>query len=490
MNSDKEISALFTKREYPLTIHTEGEGSVKERVVQPKTTDYAHGTIVELTAEPAEGWVFVKWEGDFQGEENQIEITIEESKEVTAFFKRDYFSFNLEIEGEGTVDVELESGNEVDGQFEFGSRLELTATADSGWEFSNWSGSFSGNDNPNTIEVGAENDVTANFNRQEFTLNIKAKGEGTVTEYLISGTDTEDGYLFESEVEITAHASSGWEFVEWQGDYTGSENPAELIVDSSKEITAIFELSDDSDPIVNISVSWSELESIIASKSKLEDSNQNAEERITHFGTRLVYVQENAVFTQSVERNNEDDQEIITLEVPPTEEAYLFVTAVDFEGTKKALLLGTLDNITMNQGTVYHWSIEDLDWIVPEWTVEEGLADEYSNGVITADKDDSDFELTLHVSDPYYSILDKHSSHVGYDDNMIKFNGTGSIVDSEKSKTRDFRFILENPETGNENTKFYDNIYPWLDSQMFGLPSARYIIYDTIEVEIRWVRTY
>src|SRR5690625_8020061 len=88
MDSDKTITAQFIKREYPLTINVVGKGSVQEEVIQQKTTDYPHGTIVKLTAIPEEGWEFIQWEGDLQGDENPVQITINQSKEVTAVFEQ------------------------------------------------------------------------------------------------------------------------------------------------------------------------------------------------------------------------------------------------------------------------------------------------------------------------------------------------------------------------------------------------------------------
>jgi hypothetical protein len=77
MNSDKDIAAVFVKRDYPLTIHIEGEGSVSEEIVQAKTTEYPHGTVVELEASPADGWEFSHWEGGLDGDENPVQLTIE-----------------------------------------------------------------------------------------------------------------------------------------------------------------------------------------------------------------------------------------------------------------------------------------------------------------------------------------------------------------------------------------------------------------------------
>ena len=88
MDSDKDVAATFVLREYPLTIGIEGEGTVEEKVIQEKSTEYEAGTVVELTAESSDGWRFVRWEGDIEGEENSVTITIDQQKTVTAVFQK------------------------------------------------------------------------------------------------------------------------------------------------------------------------------------------------------------------------------------------------------------------------------------------------------------------------------------------------------------------------------------------------------------------
>lgn len=85
MNSDKKIVGVFEKKLYPLTITIEGEGTVTEEIIQIKSTSYPHGSTVELTGVPSEGWKFVEWSGDFDSSENpiQLEITTETSINVT-----------------------------------------------------------------------------------------------------------------------------------------------------------------------------------------------------------------------------------------------------------------------------------------------------------------------------------------------------------------------------------------------------------------------
>ena len=118
----KSVTAVFVKKQYPLTIEIEGKGTVTEKVIKAgAATDYNSGTIVELTAEPTGDWEFVEWTGDVISTENPVQITIDGSKTVKAKFMR-YFDyktpsyvwknniqprFNLrDIEKENGLDVE------------------------------------------------------------------------------------------------------------------------------------------------------------------------------------------------------------------------------------------------------------------------------------------------------------------------------------------------------------------------------------------------
>ena len=96
MNGNKSVVANFIKKQYPLTIEIEGEGTVTERVIkQGITNDYNSGTIVELTGVPKDGWEFVEWTGDLIGSENPIQITIDGPKTVKAKFEFNINYFEL-----------------------------------------------------------------------------------------------------------------------------------------------------------------------------------------------------------------------------------------------------------------------------------------------------------------------------------------------------------------------------------------------------------
>ncbi len=97
MTQNFTMIGSFEKRMHALTVDVEGDGTVTETVVQQKTTDYAEGTVVELDAVPAEGWMFSHWEGDLSGSENPLEITVDKPKSIVADF------FTLPTVGTGSV---------------------------------------------------------------------------------------------------------------------------------------------------------------------------------------------------------------------------------------------------------------------------------------------------------------------------------------------------------------------------------------------------
>ena len=62
---------------------------VKEEIISAdKSTDYDFGSLVKLTASPSKEWGFVRWSGDYEGEENPIEITLSAAKNINALFEK------------------------------------------------------------------------------------------------------------------------------------------------------------------------------------------------------------------------------------------------------------------------------------------------------------------------------------------------------------------------------------------------------------------
>jgi hypothetical protein len=94
MTTNKTITGVFVKRDYPLNIKIEGEGTVEEKIIpNPSGREYPHGTTVELTPKPKDGWEFESWSGDLEGKESPKRIVVDKQKNVTVKFKEAVISY-------------------------------------------------------------------------------------------------------------------------------------------------------------------------------------------------------------------------------------------------------------------------------------------------------------------------------------------------------------------------------------------------------------
>ena len=218
MDGNKTITATFIQQ-HTLSINVVGNGSVT-----PVSGIYNDGDFATLTATAAPGWIFAGWSGDISGNTNPAQVLMNSNKTITATFIQ-LHSLTINIVGSGSV-------TPVSGVYNDGDVVTLMATADSGWIFAGWSGDITGNTNPAQVLMDGDKTITATF-VQQHTLTVNIVGNGSVTP--VSGVYN-DGDI----VMLTAVADSGWTFVGWSGDLTGNTNPAQIIINSNKTITATF----------------------------------------------------------------------------------------------------------------------------------------------------------------------------------------------------------------------------------------------------------
>ena len=88
--------------------------------------------------------------------------------------------------------------------------MTLTATADTGYTFTGWSGDLSGTTNPTTITLNGDKTVGATFTINTFTLTYTAGTGGTLT-----GVSPQTVNYGESGTLVTAVANTGYHFVSW-----------------------------------------------------------------------------------------------------------------------------------------------------------------------------------------------------------------------------------------------------------------------------------
>jgi len=144
------------------------------------------------------------------------------------------YTLTTSVIGEGLISP---SG----GEYEEGEVVTLTGIPNEGWIFLGWSGDFVSTSitDPLVITMDRNINVIGTFERRDYPLTIAIEGEGTVKEKILS-TPKATEYPFETVVQLTPNPSQNWEFKEWSGDVSSTENVIEVFVNDTVNITATF----------------------------------------------------------------------------------------------------------------------------------------------------------------------------------------------------------------------------------------------------------
>lgn len=178
MNSDKNITAQFALKKYPLNIETVGSGAVNETIISTgKGTEYDSGTIVRLEAIPSTGYYFSQWSGDLNGTQNPATITIGEPKNVVARFEKEDYLVDIKVSGEGEVIKEILNTNKSD-EYPYGTRLRLTPKPEDGNIFLGWVvDGIASTDSIIEVDVDNVRKITASF-ENELASELLRSGVG------------------------------------------------------------------------------------------------------------------------------------------------------------------------------------------------------------------------------------------------------------------------------------------------------------------------
>ncbi|WP_191906974.1 InlB B-repeat-containing protein [Adhaeribacter soli] len=222
-------------QQYSMSVSVNGSGTVSQSSNQ---TSYTRGATVTLTATPGPGSQFTGWSGDAAGNTNPLTVTMDSDKVITATFSGlpEQYNLNVTANGSGTV---AKSPNQT--TYSSGTSVTLTATPNSGYKFSGWSGDVTGTTNPVTITMSSDNNITATFTPSvtQYNLNITTKGSGTVTK-----SPDQASYAQGTAVLLTATPNAGAAFTGWSGDATGKTNPLTVTMNSNKNLAATFAQAD------------------------------------------------------------------------------------------------------------------------------------------------------------------------------------------------------------------------------------------------------
>lgn len=198
---------------------------------------FDQGTAVTVTAVPNVGYTFTNWT------ENGIQVSTSANYQFVLIADRTLVAnYTLIPPAQFAVNTSalpVAGGSTTgSGSFDVGSNVTVTATANTGYTFVNWTlAGVQVSTNANyTFVLSANTTLIANFAVSAYTLNVTAVN-GTVVKNPDNAT-----YNNGDNVELTATPNSGYEFLNWTGDATGTNNPLTVLMDGNKNITANFVL--------------------------------------------------------------------------------------------------------------------------------------------------------------------------------------------------------------------------------------------------------
>jgi uncharacterized repeat protein (TIGR02543 family) len=221
-----------SKSSFAVNFASAGNGSLSGTVSQ---TVAPMGSATAVTANPNTNYTFSGWTGDYVGTENPLTITnVSKDMSVTANFALKSYTVSF---APGTAGGSI-SGTATQTIQHGGSCTAVTAVANTGYHFVNWTGDYSGTSNPLTISnVTANKTIAANFAITQYTLTYNAGTGGALTG--ISPQTVNHG---SNGTAVTAVANSGYHFTGWS-DGVASASRTDTNITANKSVTANFAIN-------------------------------------------------------------------------------------------------------------------------------------------------------------------------------------------------------------------------------------------------------
>ncbi|WP_016778653.1 InlB B-repeat-containing protein [Anaerophaga thermohalophila] len=286
----------------------EGKTSAELRCVHT-FNNWDFGTIWDIQPDKNNGYPFLRWQTpettavtaltDFTIDQGDMSLTVGETYQLTATFTptdatvqclnwstndETIVTINptgfIEVVGPGTatlsayhsglnvtksitvtgyyqIDVlsDPETGGTVSGagQYENNALVTLSATANSGYEFTEWSegGTIISSDNPLIFNATNNRTITAHFvpvhNIIIQTVNGSVEVTNDAGEVIVPDDETTGSYILHEGLAINLEATPdvGYHFLEWQEGVStlSADNPYSIIVSEDRTLNAVFEIN-------------------------------------------------------------------------------------------------------------------------------------------------------------------------------------------------------------------------------------------------------
>ena len=218
---------------------------------------YDNGDEATLTATANESYRFVKWSDEVT--DNPRTVIVTQDSTFTAIFEANSFAITTAVNDDAMGSVT------EGGEYAYGTKITLTATANSGYRFAQWS---DGNtENPRIVTVTENKTYTAEFEVQTYTITTAAAVPSMGGVKVILVAEPIEGLVFD-------HWSDG-----------NTENPRILTLTEDIELYAYFKVAD----ATNIETSKISSANIYTTNGTLHIEGATENYHILDAAGRLIY---------------------------------------------------------------------------------------------------------------------------------------------------------------------------------------------------------
>jgi hypothetical protein len=269
MSEAREVTATFALEAHLLSVTKEGTGTGTGTVTSSPTgincgsecsASFDHGTAVTLSGTSGAKTKAVQWTGcgSVNGE-NKCLVTMSAAKAITATFELEpapKFKLTVAMTGAGSGTVTsspagINCGATCSAEFEEGTLVTLSQSAEAGSEFREWSGACSGK-GACEVTMSEAKSVNARFANAKQLLTVTKSAGGTGGIGTVSSKpkgikcagacEVAKAALYKGTVvELSAKPAGESTFSEWTGcDSVNGEGKCVVSMSAAKEVTAVF----------------------------------------------------------------------------------------------------------------------------------------------------------------------------------------------------------------------------------------------------------
>ena len=244
-SADRTLVAHFEWSTYEIEVSAnpaEGGNVTGEGLVDGVGT-FDHGATCTLVVTPNDGYSFVNWteDGVEVSREMEYTFTVEAAHTLVANFELDVYAVMVEADPAEGGTIEGEGFVEGEGDFEYGSSCTVTAIANEGYTFVNWTnfGDEVATTATYTFTVEAPAALVAHFELNSYAITAEASPiEGGT----VDGAGT---YNHFEECTLTAAPADGYTFLNWteNGTAVSTDLVYTFMVEGERTLVANFELN-------------------------------------------------------------------------------------------------------------------------------------------------------------------------------------------------------------------------------------------------------